>query len=167
MAVVVLQSVWRGYLRHRFAWLFAALLFAIGVHPGVQMFAPEANFVAVVLAVSLIAAIASVAREPGFKALTALGAAFVVLQAVRSAIGGDVVSLIGEGVWIVTCLLALAALARQAVRRGAVDGERIFAALDAYLLAGLVFGVAYAILEQHWPEAFGSAAAIEIGRAHV
>ena len=70
--------------------------------------------------------------------------------------------LVGEFVWIFTCVLAIVALARQAFRRGAVESERIFAALDAYLLAGLIFGVCYLILEQSWPASFGTAAANDL-----
>ncbi len=38
-----------------------------------------------------------------------------------------------------------------------VDGERIFAALDVYLMAGLIFAVGYWLLDQTWPASFGSA----------
>ena len=37
-----------------------------------------------------------------------------------------------------------------------MDAEHIFAALDAYLLAGLMFGVVYWVLDQHWHTAFGA-----------
>jgi Ion channel len=38
-----------------------------------------------------------------------------------------------------------------------VDGERILAALDVYLLAGLAFAVGYWVLDQTWPASFGLA----------
>jgi Ion channel len=44
--------------------------------------------------------------------------------------------------------------ARHGLRSGAVDAERIFAALDAYLLAGLVFGMCYWLLGRVDPVAF-------------
>jgi hypothetical protein len=80
-------------------------------------------------------------------------------------VGGEAVFLIGEFVWLLASGLAMAALARQAFRRGSIDGERIFAALDAYLLAGLVFGVCYLMLEQSWPASFGAPAANDLDLA--
>jgi hypothetical protein len=51
-------------------------------------------------------------------------------------------------------MLGMLATARHALRGGAVDAERIFAALDAYLLAGLVFGMCYWLLGRVDPLAF-------------
>ena len=42
-------------------------------------------------------------------------------------------------------------MARHALRGGRVDSERIFAALDAYLLAAFVFGVVYWVLDRELP----------------
>ena len=55
---------------------------------------------------------------------------------------------------------------RHAFGRGAVDRERIFAALDAYLLAGFLFGVAYWTLERLWPGSFGGGAAGQFDFPH-
>ena len=46
-------------------------------------------------------------------------------------------------------------MARHALRGGRVDSERIFAALDAYLLAAFVFGVVYWVLDREVPGSFG------------
>jgi hypothetical protein len=64
---------------------------------------------------------------------------------------------LGESLWVSASLLATAATVRYALRPGVVDAERIFAALDAYLLAGLVLGVCYLAVEQMWPGSFGPA----------
>ena len=44
--------------------------------------------------------------------------------------------------------------------------EHIFAALDAYLLAGLIFAVCYWLLDQTWPASFGVASASDLDLAH-
>jgi hypothetical protein len=62
-------------------------------------------------------------------------------------------------------LLAAAATARHALRAGVVDAEHIFAALDAYLLAGLIFAVCYWVLDQTWPGSFGVASASDLDLA--
>jgi len=87
---------------------------------------------------------------------------FAILNVVRIAGGGEATFVIGGLVFVMTCVLAMGALARQAFRRGPVDGERIFAALDAYLLSGLIFGVSYMMIERHWPASFGAPGAIDL-----
>lgn len=51
----------------------------------------------------------------------------------------------------------MATAVRHALQAGPVNAERIFAALDAYLLAGLIFGVCYWLLDQTWPVSFDPA----------
>jgi voltage-gated potassium channel len=46
-----------------------------------------------------------------------------------------------------------------------VDAEHIFAALDAYLLAGLIFAVCYWLLDQTWPASFRAASASDLDMA--
>lgn len=43
---------------------------------------------------------------------------------------------------------------RVAFRRGRVDGERIFAVLNAYMLTGLIFGIAYGLVNEIRPGSF-------------
>jgi hypothetical protein len=54
-------------------------------------------------------------------------------------------------------VLAAIASVRHALRPGRVDGERILAALDAYLIVGLLFGVAFWMLDARHPGSFGGA----------
>jgi len=61
------ETLLNGYLRRRFAWLFAALLLTIGLEPVIEAIGPDANVMGVVLAMSLFAAIASAARERAFR----------------------------------------------------------------------------------------------------
>jgi hypothetical protein len=55
-------------------------------------------------------------------------------------------------------LLAMLVMVRFAFRTGPVDSERICAALDAYLVLGLVFGVSFWILDQLSPGSLAMAA---------
>jgi len=54
---------------------------------------------------------------------------------------------------------------RRALRPGIVDRERILAALDGYLLAGFLFGVAYRALDQLWPGSFGGAKPVGLAQS--
>lgn len=63
-------------------------------------------------------------------------------------------SVITLGVWTLIGLLAAAAALRYAFRARTVDTEHVYAALSAYLLAGLFFGLLYWVLEQLWSGTF-------------
>jgi hypothetical protein len=68
---------------------------------------------------------------------------------------------------VTVIVLAMMATARYALSPRAVDAEHILAALDAYLLAGLLFAVAYWMLDRTWAGSFAGAtpAALDLPRA--
>ena len=162
----MLKALLERYRRRRFAWLFFSLLLTIGGHPALERLAPAVNPLGLLLAVNLLAAIASVARERWTWVLLALGVAFAAIRGLQAALGITALLPLSETLWVTAGLLAMAATVRHAMRPGAVDAERIFAALDVYLLAGLVFGVAYWVLEQTWPGPFGAPSARHLDLAH-
>jgi hypothetical protein len=145
--------------------LFFSLLLTLGAHPAFEALAPAVNPLEVLLAVNLVVAIAGVAQEVGIQVPLALGVAFVAVRSVQAMLGIRAILPLSEALWVSACVLATAATVRHALRPGMVDAERIFAALDAYLLAGLVFGVSYWVLEQTWPASFGAASANDLGLA--
>jgi ion channel len=150
-----LTAVLVAYRRRRFAWLFATLLLTLGAGPTLDLLLPRYNPLQVLLAVNLLAAIASVAHEDRMRPAVVLGVAFVVLRGARAALGLPGALALSEGVWLTAIVLATFATVRHALRPGTVDAEHLLAALDGYLLAGLLFGVAYWILERLWPGSFG------------
>jgi voltage-gated potassium channel Kch len=58
------------------------------------------------------------------------------------------------GIWTVIGLIAAATALRFAMGTTRVDAEHLYAALSAYLLAGIFFGLFYWILEQIGPGTF-------------
>jgi hypothetical protein len=64
-------------------------------------------------------------------------------------------------------LLAMTVIARFAFKTGPVDSERVCAALDAYLVLGLIFGVSFWLLDQLSPGslAMASEGPISLNRA--
>ncbi len=139
----MLTTLADGYRRHRFVWLFCSLLLTIIASPALHAIAPGINVVELLLAVNLVAVVATVAREHGMGWLFWIGGAFLVLRSVEAVSGIPALLPFTHGLWLVGCLLGMLATGRHALRSGSVDAERIFAALDAYLLAGLLFGVCY------------------------
>jgi voltage-gated potassium channel Kch len=63
-------------------------------------------------------------------------------------------SVITLGIWTLIGLLAAVAALRYAFRARTIDAEHLYAALSAYLLAGLFFGLFYWVLAQLGSGAF-------------
>jgi voltage-gated potassium channel Kch len=61
------------------------------------------------------------------------------------------------GLWTLIGMFAAAAALRFAMRATSVDAEHLYAALSAYLLAGIFFGNFYWVLEQIGPGTFAAA----------
>jgi hypothetical protein len=150
-----------GYARHRFGWLFATLLSTLALGP---FLSPLIRFnpLELLLAVNLVAAIASAGRDRWIRALLGLGGFYLAARTL-ALLDIPVLLRASEAFWLIAAILAMAATARRALRDEEVDSEHLFAALDAYLLVGLVFGVGYAMLDQVWPASFGSASASDLG----
>ena len=146
-----LVDLLRAYRRRCFAWLFGSLLLTLAVGSTLDALAPRWNPLEVLLGLNLVAAVASVAHERSMRSPVVLGLAFVVTRTVLTALGVPGMVGLSEGLWITVIAVTMVTSVRHAFRAGAVDSERILAALDAYLLAGLLFGVAYALLESGWP----------------
>jgi hypothetical protein len=151
------------YNRNRFGALFATLLLALAAGPTLESITPLYNPLEWLLALSLLAAIASVVLEGFRRVPIAVGVAFVVVRVLRAVFDAPGLLPISEGLWVVGAVLALVVAARHAFGRGGVDHERIFAALDAYLLAGFLFGVAYWTLHRMNAASFAGAPAADMG----
>lgn len=161
-----MTAVLDGYRRRRFAWLFVSLLLTLGARPLLEAIDPGVNPLELLLGVTLLAAVA-VGDGRWRWTPAVLGATFIVVRGLQAILGLDRLLPLSEGLWVAASMLATVAAARAALGAGRVDGERIFAALDAYLLAGLVFGVSYWVLEQGWPASFGEAMTrdLDLGQA--
>jgi hypothetical protein len=140
-----------AYRRHRFAALFASLLLTLGAGPTLEALAPRYNPLQLLLGLNLVAAIGSVARERGLRLPLVLGIGFLVTRGLLATLGIPGMLAASDAIWVTAVVLAAGVAARHAFEPGVVDRERIFAALDAYLLAGLLFGVAYWTLDRRWP----------------
>lgn len=147
-----------GYLRHRFAWLFLSLLLTLAGAPTIKALESGFDPLQWLLAATLVAAIASAAHERWIQLLLLLGGAFLATRGIQVLTGTETLLTLSQILWVLAALLATATAVRHAMRAGPVNAERIFAALDAYLLAGLMFGVCYWLLGETRPASFGPAA---------
>jgi len=149
------------YARHRFAWLFFSLLLTLAVNP---IFAALFRFnpIEILLAVNLGAAIVSAARERWLRVLVGFAVVVVVARLLGAAFDVSFLRSAGSIAWLSALVVAVVATARFAFTAETVDAEHVCAALDAYLLVGLIFGVGYALLDEVWPASFGAATASDL-----
>lgn len=160
------RSLARGYARHRFTVLLATLLFTVAGHGLVGLVTPIVNPLDWLLALSVVAVVFSAGRGRVRWLLGALAAGGIAARLLQGLVGHLGPSVVSQSLLGITCLLAVGLAVRRALAAGAVDFEHISAALDAYLLVGIVFGIGYWLIETALPGSFssGSGAALSPAR---
>jgi len=148
-----LRQVVDGYRRHRFAILFYSLMATLGVNPLLGAAGLETDLIEAFLAVNLLIAVLGEAFRPGLRWLLLLAVIPIVARLIGLASGTQALLPFSFLLWSIVCMLAVVTTLRHALGAGPVNAERIYAALSAYVLAGLAFGVVYWILEQTAPGA--------------
>jgi voltage-gated potassium channel Kch len=149
-----LRKLRRPYLRQRYTILFYTLLLTMAAAPVFDALEFPGVLIESLLAANLLAAVLPVSGRRGRSVLLAL---MLLVWLARSAITWfehPALSAMTLGIWTVIGLLAAAGALRFAMRAASVDAEHLYAALSAYLLAGIFFGLFYWVLEQSWPGTF-------------
>ena len=145
----------RWYFRRRYAVLFLTLLFTIAFVPIVSAVTSGAPLMKAVLVANLFAAALSTMTRRMRWVLAAIAfTVFVIAYPLERALGVDLFAH-GLGLWSITAAVAAANAVVFAMRAHRVDSEHLYAALSAYLLAGLVFGVIHFIIERAYPGSYG------------
>jgi hypothetical protein len=137
------------YFRHRYAILFFSLLFTFIASPVTAALGVGSAPLQLLLAINLIIAILPIKTLNVRRTLVTL---LIVALAVRLLAGffGQAFSS-ALGVWTLVGLVGAGMALRSVFRARSVDSEHIYAALSAYLLAGLSFGVLYWSVERTSP----------------
>lgn len=142
------------YLLYRYTVLFYSLIFTFVSLPILSSLKFSGTLLECMLAASLLAAILPV---NGVRNRPWLLVALVLIWIARPLThwyDHDVTSAVILGIWTLIGLVAAAAALRFAMRANRVDAEHLYAALSAYLLAGIYFGLSYWLLEQISPGTF-------------
>jgi len=149
-----LRELRRAYLCRRYAILFYTLLLTMVAVPLVAAFELKGSLIEFFLAANLLAAVMPVG--PGRDRRVLLAIIIVVWLARPATLWFDqaALSAMTLGMWTLIGLFAAAAVLRFAMRSTSVDAEHLYAALSAYLLAGVFFGNFYLVLQQIWPGTF-------------
>lgn len=137
--------------------LFYTLLLTLCAAPLLTALGFDADLLQIFAALSILIAVFDVPRQ-GWRALLMIIAAIAIglRVAPASLVGGQLATgalVAGSGI----ALIATASIVRFAMRADAVDAEHIYAALSAYLLAGVFVGILDWTIETAWPGSFADA----------
>jgi hypothetical protein len=135
-------------MRHRYSILFYSLLFILVAVPVLNMLNSGAFLIESLLAANLLAAIMPVNLGKNRTILLTVMIVVWLARPVALWLDHRTLSVITFGTWTLIGLTAAAAALRYAFRATTINAEHVYAALSAYLLAGLYFGLFYWVLEQ-------------------
>ncbi len=142
---------WRAYLGHRYAILFYSLILTLVVAPILNAIGIHANFMQFFLGLNLLAASVPLESRKGRWVLPAIVLVAIVLRIGSLQAGHAGLSTLSLWLWTVIGLYAVFIALRFALRSSIIASEHLYAALSAYLLAGVFMGVLYWSLDQMWP----------------
>jgi len=143
----------RAFLdRHRYALLFFSLLLTVAIGPLLETMNFGRNVMEAFLAMNLIAAVFPIVLKGERRTLFVLIGLAVVLRWI-SARGAHapLASIFAAITWGAIALVAAYRAVRFSLSSVRIDAERIYAALSAYLLIGVCWGVAYAAMTRAMP----------------
>jgi Ion channel len=145
-----------AYLRHRYATLFYVLLLTMAAAPLLAACGLPGSFNEVFLAVSLLAAVMPAGTLKERTVLLVLVLAVWLARSASAWLDDPVMSAAMLGASAAIGLFAAAGALRFAMHARRVDAEHLYAALSAYLLAGIFFALFYWTLEQIAPGSFAA-----------
>jgi hypothetical protein len=151
-----LRELGRAYLRQRYAILFYTLLLTMVAAPVVDALELKGALIELFLAANLLAAVIPVGTARSRSALLTTIAVVSLGRPIAAWLDHPALSAITLGLWTVIGLFAAAAALRFAMGATSVDSEHLYAALSAYLLAGIFFGLFYWVLQQVWSGTFAA-----------
>ena len=148
----------RAYFRLRYTILFYSLLMTMVAAPAAGALGLNVSLVEIFLAANLIAGIMPMhnRNERRLLLVIVLGIAVMMRLGARW-IDQATLSAASLAIWTILALVAAGSALSFALRARSINREHVYAALSAYLLAGIFFGVLYWVLEQTWPGTFALA----------
>ena len=149
-----LPGLARTYLHRRYTILFYTLLATMVAAPVFTALEFSGTRIESLLAACLLAAILPVGAVRNRPYLLMAIVVAWLARLVTAWLDHRVLSELALGIWTLIGLLAAVAALRFAIGATQVDAEHLFAALSAYMLAGIYVGLLYWVLEQMKPGTF-------------
>jgi len=142
---------WQLYLHHRYGVLFYSLLLTLVGTPISKLLGFTGIGLQFFVGLNLLAATPSIDTKIGRRLPLVFVATAVFLGISSLWLGHAVLSTATLVVWTLIALYAVFGALRFVLRSSTITFEHLYAALSAYLLAGVFLGVLYWTLEEAWP----------------
>jgi len=142
---------WRVYLQYRYAVLFYSLLLTLVAAPILKAIGLPPNVMQLFLGLNLLAVSIPLESRKGRWVLTAFVLLAIVLRIGSLQAGHAGLSTLSLWLFTAIGLYAVFIALRFALRSSVITSAHLYAALSAYLLAGVFMGVLYWSLDQVWP----------------
>ena len=149
-----IRNLTEAYSRYRFACLFVSLLLTLTAAPVFSAMGMSTRVMEVFLGVSLLAAVLLTVHRWGSRVGVGLIVVFVVARVGYVLLGNKGLLITSQGGGVGICLLSLLIMLRHILSDGPVTAGRIFAALDVYMMIGIMCGLLFNIFEEQWPGSF-------------
>ncbi|HTS10357.1 MAG TPA: ion channel, partial [Candidatus Eisenbacteria bacterium] len=149
-----MQDLGRAYLRRRYTILFYTLVLTMVASPVIAGIGWRGALIESLLAVNLLAAVMPFNTGKRREYLLVAMAALWIARPVTVWLGHPTMSKLTLAVWTLVGLLAAASALRFAMSGIRIEAEHLFAALSAYLLSGVYFGLLYWAIEELHPGTF-------------
>ena len=150
------RTLGKAYVCRRYEILFYTLLLTMVAAPLVAALELPGALLELLLAANLLAAVMPASTGRGRRVLLTIVAVLWLARAATAWLGHPAVSVLTLLLWTLLALFAAGGALRFAMRAATVDAEHLYAALSAYLLAGIFFGIFYWVLEHVGPVTFNS-----------
>ena len=148
----------RAYFRLRYTILFYSLLMTMVAAPAAGALGLNVSLVEIFLAANLIAGIMPMHNRNERRLLLVIVLGIAVMMRLGAGwLDRATLSAASLAIWTILALVAAGSALSFALRARSINREHVYAALSAYLLAGIFFGVLYWVLEQTWPGTFALA----------
>lgn len=151
-----LRGVGHAYLCHRYTILFYSLLLTLAAAPLFAALGLPGTLIELLVAANLLAAVVPASTDRERRLLLISVAAVWVARPVTAWLDHQALSAMSLGLWTLIGFFAAAGALRFAIGAQAVDAEHLYAALSAYLLAGIFCALLYWVLEQVRPGTFAA-----------
>jgi hypothetical protein len=150
----------RVYFPRRYTVLFYSLLLTMIAAPLSGVLGLEAILIELFLVANLLAAVIPIDSRSGRRLLLAILVVALIFRLGTGLSDQTTLAALSLMIWTVVALIAASLALRFALRAHSINREHVYAALSAYLLAGLFFGNFYWVLEQVWPGTFALAGSL-------